>query len=248
MKCLILVAGYATRMYALSEECPKPLLTVKGKSILDWLLEDLRTSDQIDEFLLISNHKFISFFRDWVERQSIPIRLVDNGTCTNETRLGAVRDIQFAVDAAGIDDDLLVVAGDHLLDFSLTRFIDFTQEKQTSCIMHCYEPDRRCLSRSGVCEIGADDRLLGMEEKPAEPKTHWCALPFYFYTAEDVRKIKTAIEQGCGVDAPGSLAAWMCEHSVVHSMLLPGKRYDIGDLESYEKVQKEYPGILNPED
>ena len=248
MKCLILVAGYATRMYALSEECPKPLLTVKGKSILDWLLEDLRTSDQIDEFLLISNHKFISFFQAWVDRQTIPIRLVDNGTCTNETRLGAVRDIQFAVDAAGVDDDLLVIAGDHLLDFSLTRFIDFTQEKQTSCIMHCYEPDLRCLSRSGVCEIGENGRLLGMEEKPADPKTHWCALPFYFYTAEDVRKIRTAIEQGCGTDAPGSLAAWMCEHSVVHSMLLPGKRYDIGDLESYEKVQKEYPGILDPKE
>ena len=244
MKCLILVAGYATRMYELSEECPKPLLKIKGKAILDWLMEDLRTSDQIDEYLLISNHKFIDFFRDWVTRQAVPVRLIDNGTCTNETRLGAVRDIQFAVDAAGIDDDLLVVAGDHLLDFSMTRFIDFTREKQTSCIMHCYEPDLPTLSRSGVCELDEDGRVLGMEEKPAEPKTHWCALPFYFYTAEDVKKIKTAIAEGCGTDAPGSLAAWMCEHSPVHSMLLPGSRYDVGDLESYRKVQEEYPGIV----
>ncbi len=244
MKCLILVAGYATRLYTLTKECPKPLLTVRGKAILDWLLEDLRTSEEIEEFILISNHKFIGHFRRWAEAQTIPVRVVDNGTCTNEQRLGAVRDIQFAVDAAQIDEDLLVVAGDHLMDFSLTHFIDYALDKGTSCIMHCYEPDIKSLRRSGVCELGPDGRLLCLEEKPAVPKTHLCALPFYYYTAEDVRKIPMAIAEGCGTDAPGSLVSWMCRSSTVYSMEMPGLRFDVGDLESYENAQKNYPGIL----
>ena len=244
MKCLILVAGYATRMYALTREFPKPLLPVRGKAILDWLLEDLRTSDQIEEYVLISNHKFIEDFRRWSHNQPIPIRLVDNGTCCNEERLGAVRDIQFAVDAAKIDDDLLIVAGDYLTDFSITHFIDYAQDKKTSCIMHCFEPDPKVLRRSGVCELGEDGLLLSLEEKPAEPKSQLCALPFYYYTAEDVKKIPTAIAEGCGTDAPGSLVSWMCQNSVVHSMEMPGQHFDVGDLESYENAQANYPGIL----
>ena len=244
MKCLILVAGYATRMYALTREYPKPLLKVRDKAILDWLLEDLQKSDKIDEFILISNHKFIEAFRQWAQKQPIPIRLIDNGTCSNEERLGAVRDIQFAVDAAEIDDDLLVVAGDYLTDFSLTHFIDYALQKQASCIMHCYEPELKCLRRSGVCELGEDGLLLNLEEKPAEPKTHFSALPFYYYTAEDVRKIKTAIAEGCGTDAPGSLVSWMCCNSTVYSMEMPGLHFDVGDLESYEKAQVNFPGIL----
>ena len=244
MKCLILVAGYATRMYALTRETPKPLLPVRGRAILDWLFEDLCSSDQIDEYILISNHKFIEAFRRWAHEQPIPIRLIDNGTCTNAERLGAVRDIQFAVDAAGIDDDLLVVAGDYLTDFSLTHFIDFALKKRTSCIMHCHEPDRKVLSRSGVCELREDGLLLGLEEKPAEPKSELCALPFYYYTAEDVKKIPTAIAEGCGTDAPGSLVSWMCRNSTVYSMEMPGQHFDVGDLESYEKAQESYPGIL----
>ena len=96
---------------------------------------------------------------------------------------------------------------------------------------------------SGVSEVGEDDLLLSMEEKPAVPKSHWCTPPFYFYKREDVRKIKDAIADGCGTDAPGSLVAWMCKHSAVHSMEMPGKRYDIGNLESYRLVQETYRGI-----
>ena len=99
------------------------------------------------------------------------------------------------------------------------------------------------LSKSGVSEIDRDERLLSLEEKPAEPKSSWCTPPFYFYKREDVKKIRDAIVDGCATDAPGSLAAWMCRHSPMHSMEMPGSRYDIGNLESYDEVQKNYTGI-----
>ena len=109
--------------------------------------------------------------------------------------------------------------------------------------MRYYEADTKRLTKSGVAELGDGDVLVSLEEKPAEPKSHWCTPPFYFYKSEDARKIKDAIADGCGTDAPGSLVTWMCKHSVLHSMEMPGSRYDIGNLESYEMVKATYKGI-----
>ncbi len=245
MKCLILAAGYATRLYPLTRDFPKPLLKIGEKPILDWLLEDIHTSGRVDGYAVISNHRFAGHFRDWAKERALPITVVDDGTETNETRLGAVRDIQFAVDALGWDDDLLVIAGDNVLDFSLTRFIGYALQKGTSCAMRYYEADPARLSKSGVCTVDEDDRMTDFEEKPAEPKSHWCTPPFYFYKASDAMRIREAIDDGCAVDAPGSLLGWMCRNSVLHSMEMPGRRYDIGNLDSYRQVQQSYRGIVD---
>lgn len=243
MKCMILAAGYATRLYPLTANFPKPLLKVGDKTILDWLIDDINSSGEIDEYIVISNHRFSGHFRAWAEAHALPITVVDDGTDTNETRLGAVCDIQYAIDQLKTEDDLLIIAGDNVLDFSLTRFIQYAKQKNTSCTMRYYESDTRRLSKSGVSSVDENERLLSLEEKPSQPKSHWCTPPFYFYKAEDVRNIRNAIADGCGTDAPGSLVAWMCCHTVMHSMEMPGNRYDIGNLESYEQVQKNYKGI-----
>ncbi len=243
MKCLILAAGYATRLYPLTENFPKPLLKVGEKTILDWLLDDIHTSGLVNEYIVVSNHKFAHHFVSWAEGHPLPITVVDDGTSTNETRLGAVCDIQFAIEQLQLNDDLLVIAGDNVLDFSLTKFIQYARQKGTSCVMRYYESDSKRLSKSGVSEINDKEVLLSLEEKPAQPKSNWCTPPFYFYTAADVQKIRCAIADGCKTDAPGSLVAWMCQHSVMHSMEMPGSRYDIGNLESYQNVQASYKGI-----
>lgn len=243
MKCLILAAGYATRLYPLTENFPKPLLTVGEKTILDWLVDDIDTIGMIDEYVVISNSKYAHHFDAWAKTKPQKITVVDDGTSTNETRLGAVCDIQFAIDKLAIDDDALVIAGDNVLDFSLTRFISYAKEKQTSCIMRYYEPDSQKLLKSGVVTVDGDDRVLAMTEKSPTPATHWCCPPFYYYTKNDTRLVKKGIESGCGTDAPGSYIAWLCSQSPVHAMEMPGSRYDIGNLESYERVQATYKGI-----
>ena len=243
MKCLILAAGYATRLYPLTENFPKPLLKVQDKTILDWLIDDIDSLGLVDEYVVISNHKFADCFRAWCVQKTQKITVVDDGTSTNETRLGAVRDIQFAIDELSLDDDMLVIAGDNLLDFSLTKFIVYAKEKGTSCIMRYYEASTQKLQKSGVAEVDENDKILRLTEKPSEPKSNWACPPFYYYTKEDARLVKKGIESGCGVDAPGSYIAWLCTQTTVHAMEMPGKRYDIGNLESYERVQKEYKGI-----
>ena len=240
MKCLILAAGYATRLYPLTENFPKPLLKVGDKTILDWLIDDIRGGGLVDGFAVISNHKFAGHFRDWAPAD---VTVIDDGTSSNETRLGAVRDIQFALESLGCKDDVLVIAGDNVLDFSLCKFISYAQGKGTSCIMRYFEPAEARLHRSGVVEVDSDDRVLSMEEKPAEPRSNWCCPPFYFYTADDVARIPEAIADGCGTDAPGSFVAWLSQRSPVHAMQMPGSRYDIGNLESYRQVCASYRGI-----
>ena len=243
MKCLILAAGYATRLYPLTENFPKPLLKVQGKAILDWLIEDMDRSGVIDEYVVISNHKFAHHFDAWAAEKKQKVTVVDDGTESNETRLGAVRDIQFALEQLDIHDDVLVMAGDNLLDFSLTTFIDYALEKKTSCIMRYYEADAKKLSRSGVVTLDENQKVLAMAEKPQEPQSHWCCPAFYYYTAQDAGRLAEGITDGCHTDAPGSYVAWLCKQATIYAMEMPGSRYDIGNLEGYRKICEEYEGI-----
>lgn len=250
MKCLILAAGYATRLYPLTENFPKPLLDVGGKTILDHLVDDISGAEEgdcggtvVDEFVVISNHKFAGHFERWAGSKPQKITVVDDGTSTNETRLGAVRDIKFAIDSLGLDDDFLVIAGDNVLDFSLRRFLEYAAAKGTSCIMRYAENDDAHLRKCGVVCIDADEKVTHMEEKPALPKSRWCCPPFYVLTRADAARIGEAIASGCGTDAPGSLAAWLSANSTVHAMEMPGCRFDVGNLESYNKIRDTYSGI-----
>lgn len=244
MKCLILAAGYATRLYPLTENFPKPLLEVAGKPILDWLIDDMASTGMVEEYIVISNHKFAHIFEDWAAKKSeVKIRVIDDGTTSNETRLGAVKDIQYAIEQLQLDDDLLVMAGDNLLDFSLGEFMRYGKTKNATCVMRYYEANEAKLHKTGVIEIDANDGILSFKEKPANPKSHWCVPAFYYYTREDSHLIEKGIESGCGTDAPGSFIAWLCGQTKVYAWEMPGRRYDIGNLESYEDVKKTFAAL-----
>ncbi len=239
MKCIILAAGYATRLYPLTENYPKPLLKVGEKAILDWLVDDI--APLIDEFIVVSNHKFAQQFQGWAESKPQKITVIDDGTESNETRLGAVKDIQLA--AESIDDDCVVMAGDNVLDFSLQHFVRFATEKGTSCVM-CHEESRLpALQKTAVITVNDSNLITSYEEKPKEPKGHLAVPPFYFYRAADIHRIQEALDAGCGYDAPGSFAAWLSGQTPMHAFIMPGRRYDIGDMKSYETVQAVYKGI-----
>lgn len=239
MKCIILAAGYATRLYPLTENFPKPLLKVGEKGILNWLVDDV--APLIDEFIVVSNHKFAERFQAWADNKPKKITIIDDGTESNETRLGAVKDIQLA--ALGITEDCVVMAGDNVLDFSLHHFIRFAQEKGTSCVM-CHEENRlEALQKTAVITMDENSLITSFEEKPKEPKGNHAVPPFYFYRAVDIHRIQEALDAGCGYDAPGSFAAWLSWKVSMHAYVMPGKRYDIGDMKSYKTVQAVFKGI-----
>lgn len=240
MKSIVLAAGYATRLYPLTENFPKPLLEIAGKSILDRLLEDIDLIPEINEHIIISNARYYEHFAAWKEKSKLksPITIINDGSVSNETRLGAVCDIQFAIESLNIDDDILIVAGDNVIDFSFSTFVDLFKEKNSAVIMCSYEEDINTLRRSGVMIPDKDFKVIQMEEKPEDPKSNWRVAPFYIYKKEELHLIKKGIEAGCKTDSPGGFVSWLCTQTDVYALRMKGMRYDIGTLESYEHVKK----------
>ena len=240
MKNIVIAAGYATRLGELTKNYPKPLLKIGNSTILDRMLADIDRIPDIDEHIVVTNHKFAHIFREWAEKQAYakPVTIVDDGTETNDTRLGAVCDLLLALDQLHIDDDLLVVAADNILYFSFQEFVDFAREKETSCIMCHEQPDVEKLRRTGVIVVDDQMRVLNMEEKPQEPKSHWAVPPFYIYRKEDLPLVRGAVDNGCGRDAPGNLAHYMVEHTTMHAWPMSAGRFDIGSLDTYYEAQR----------
>lgn len=242
MKNIIIAAGYATRLYPLTENFPKPLLQVAGKSILDRMLEDIDSISDIDEHIIVTNHKFAHIFEQWKTETKYqkPVTVIDDGTSTNDTRLGAVRDLLLALSQCHVDDDIMVLAADNILNFSLQGFVDFFHQKQSSVIMCYHEPELRRLQRTGVIEANDDMRVLQMQEKPEVPVSNWAVPPFYIYRKEDLPLIRECLQHGCGFDAPGNLAHYLVDVTTIHVWQMPGSRYDIGSLDSYQEAQEIY--------
>lgn len=242
MKNIVIAAGYATRLGELTKNFPKPLLKIGENTILGRMLDDIDRIPEIDEHIIITNHRFAHIFEEWKAAQHYtkPITIVDDGTETNETRLGAVCDLLYAMQQLHIDDDLLVVAADNLLFFSFQEFADFARAKGTSCIMCHEQPELAKLQRTGVVELDADWRVLGMEEKPQVPKSHWAVPPFYIYVKRDLDLVRHSVENGCGKDAPGNLAHYMVEHTPMHAWQMSAGRFDIGSLDTYQEAVKRF--------
>lgn len=259
MKNIVIAAGYATRLGELTKNFPKPLLKIGDSTILGRMLDDIDTIPEIDEHIIITNHRFASIFEDWAKEQHYTkkITVIDDGTSTNETRLGAVRDLQFAIDVlqkreivnsnssnSKWPDDMLVVAADNLLFFSFKGFVDFAKEKGTPCIMCHEQPVREKLQRTGVVVLDENNKVLNMEEKPEEPKSTLAVPPFYIYRKENIDMIMHAIENGCGFDAPGNLAHYMVDNVPMHAWPMAGTgenlRFDIGSLDTYKEACEKY--------
>ena len=242
MKNIVIAAGYATRLGELTKNFPKPLLKIGENTILGRMLDDIDKIPEIDEHIIITNHKFAGIFEEWALKQSYtkPVTIVDDGTETNDTRLGAVCDLLFAMDKLKIDEDMLVVAADNILFFSFQEFVDFAKAKGTSCIMCHEQPSIEKLQRTGVIVLDDNDKVLNMEEKPQEPKSHWAVPPFYIYLKKDVDKVRHSVDNGCGKDAPGNLAHYMVEQVEMHAWKMTAGRFDIGSLDTYKEACEKF--------
>ena len=260
MKNIVIAAGYATRLYPLTQNFPKPLLKIGKRTILDRMLDDLDNIQDIDSHIIVSNHKFAPIFQEWAKKRMEespkrkPIRIIDDGTSTNETRLGAVRDLLLAINSFENGeqpilngqcsmvnnqwpDDIMVVAADNILNFSFQGFVDFFKAKNSSVIMCHHEPELRKLQRTGVIAVDENMKVLEMQEKPEKPVSNWAVPPFYIYKKEDLPLIRDCMNHGCGFDAPGNLAHYLVDVTTIHAWQMPGTRYDIGSLDSYQEAQ-----------
>jgi glucose-1-phosphate thymidylyltransferase len=236
VKAIVLAAGYATRLYPLTRAVAKPLLTVGGRPMLDHILDRIREVDEIDAVHVVTNRKFASSFHDWAESRGperLELAVHDDGTMSEDDRLGAVGDLEFVVERAGLaGDDLLVVAGDNLFDFSLADYVGWWRDKGEASAVAVHDVGEIALARRyGIVGLGGDDRIESFEEKPAEPRSTLAATATYLFDREHVRLIGRYLAEGNSPDQPGRFVAWLVSRVPVYGYMFDGDWRDIGDAE-----------------
>jgi glucose-1-phosphate thymidylyltransferase len=222
MKALILAAGYATRLRPLTDSIPKQLLPVGGRPIVDWILDRVEETSA-EEVHLVTNARFAEDFELWAKDKDVHIH--SDGTTSNEDRLGAIGDIRFV----GLDDDLLVIAGDNLFDYSLADYEQYWRERDGSCVAVLDVKDPELAKKYGIVDVDENDRVTNFVEKPEHPPTTLCATATYLYKRDHARLVATYLDEGNPPDQPGNFVAWLHRREPVYAYRFEGGWYDIGD-------------------
>ncbi len=242
MKCILLCAGYATRLFPLTENFPKALLEVGGRAILDYTLDKVNEIDEIDEIYLVTNAKYTPHFEKWAsEKNNIkPIKVFNDGTTNNDDRLGAIGDIEFVLESANVNDDILVLATDNLFEFKLLDFYNFYKTKNAPCVCVREEQDINLLKRVGVAKLDDEMKIVDFVEKPAEPQSKYAVYAEYIYPRAVLPEIKKYLEEGNSCDAPGNLVAYMYKKTPTYAYAFKGTCFDIGTHDALAEVNELY--------
>lgn len=246
MDVLILAAGYAVRLQPLTLNMPKSLLEVAGKKILDRILDKLiPVKDAVGTAYVISNEKYFQKFKEWLNAREAPfeIMLINDGSTTNENRLGAIRDMALAIDTGEIDGDLLVIAGDNLFEFDLKDFLAFASSRPDRVITAFRDiGDFGSATRFGVAKVDREGKVVDFEEKPKNPKSTLISTGIYYFPKDKLRMVKEYIRADTALDAPGNYIKWLASRGEVYGYVFDGDWFDIGDQKSYEEANKRYEG------
>jgi glucose-1-phosphate thymidylyltransferase len=229
VKAIVLAAGYATRLYPLTKTVAKPLLPVGGRPMLDHLLDRIREVEEVDAVHVVTNHKFADAFGEWASTRDVVVH--DDGTTSEDKRLGAIGDIAFVVDRAGLDgNDLLVLAGDNLFDYSLAGYVRWWEGKGEASAVVLYDVgDLELVKKYSNVEVNDDERLVSFVEKPEQPTTTLVATAAYLYHREHVQLLRRYLEESNPPDHPGRLVAWLVPRVPVYGYTAGGDWRDIGD-------------------
>ncbi len=243
MKVLILAAGYATRLYPLTKDRPKSLLLVGKKTIMDHLLQKIEGLPEIDRIYIVSNGKFYPVFRQWHGslKGREKVELINDGSTTNDSRLGAIGDIKLALETKNIYDDLVILAGDNMFDWDLRGFLEGTKSEPESFAIGAYEiGDKKEAYKYGVIELYEDGHVRNFLEKPQDPPSSLIATGMYYFPKDKLNLVAKYLINIDSKDAPGHFIEWLIKQEHVRCHVFRGKWFDIGDIGSYRKANLEF--------
>jgi glucose-1-phosphate thymidylyltransferase len=241
MQVLILAAGYATRLYPLTLDKPKPLLPVAGKPMIEYIIDNLAGIPDLTDIFVVSNHKFAGQFEDWAhgykgKRKTAKIKIVDDGSTSETDRLGAIGDMNLVIQREKIQGDLIVIAGDNLFSEPLQSFGNIAS-KLKQPLLGVYDVGSRDEAKKyGCVSVDSDNCVAFFEEKPKEPKSTLIAIALYYYPAEVVKMVETYLKEGNNADQPGRFVQWLYPTVPVFTWKVPGRWYDIGSKETLEEA------------
>jgi glucose-1-phosphate thymidylyltransferase len=226
VKALVLAAGYATRLYPLTETIAKPLLPIGGRPMVELILERIREADPL-EVHVVTNSKFADAFSQWAPAD---VTVHDDGTTSEDDRLGAIGDLRFVLESVGLDDDWLVVAGDNLFDYSLADYVRWWRSKGVASAVALYEhPVRELVKQYGIVELDEHERVVSFVEKPTDPQTNLAATACYLFHRDHVKLVATYLDEGNVPDQPGRFVEWLYRRAPVYGYRFSGEWLDIGD-------------------
>ncbi|TML34517.1 MAG: nucleotidyltransferase family protein [Actinobacteria bacterium] len=237
MKAVILAGGYATRLYPLTRDRPKHLLEVDGRPLLELLLERLPLGE-LDAVYVVTNAKFAERFREWAESYPTDVIVLDDGTTSEEDRLGAIGDLQLVIESEGIDDDLIVAAGDSIFTERLDDFARFGRERDAAAIAVYDVGNLEAMKQLSSIGVDADSRLVTFEEKPERPESTLAGIALYFYPRAIVPLVGEYLAEGNNPDQPGRLIGWLYERTPVYAWRVPGRWFDIGTPETLAQAER----------
>lgn len=241
IKAIIPAAGYATRLHPLTKDKPKALLEVRGKPILEHIIKKVLELD-VDEIFIVSNARFYPSFKEWKKGFSckVPVKLINDGTLTNETRLGQIGDIMLVMEKAKIDEDLLVVAGDNLFNFSLKPLHDFFMEKRTNVNALFDVKTMEAAKQLGTATIDDKNKITYFEEKAKKPKSTLASTGIYLVPKENLKLFSEYIDAGNPPDMMGFFMEWLMRNYELLGFVYKEKWFDIGWIEALEQTNKEF--------
>ena len=233
MKAILLCAGFGTRLYPLTINKAKPLLTVAGKPIVEHLIDQLAATGHIDSFVIVSNGKFAEDFNVWANGR---FQVISDGSMSNDTRLGTVRDLSYAIEKESLAGATIIAAGDNLFRFDFENFFDDYFKNPRNLILRYREDDKKKLRRTGVVGIEKDGKVISFEEKPKRPLTKWACPAFYLLETEGLNSAKDYLLENPEADSIGSFIGWLSNRMPVFTHEMRGSRLDIGDIEGYRNA------------
>ncbi|PIQ85699.1 MAG: nucleoside-diphosphate-sugar pyrophosphorylase [Candidatus Omnitrophica bacterium CG11_big_fil_rev_8_21_14_0_20_45_26] len=239
MKAMMLCAGYATRLYPLTKDKPKPLLPLAGRPMINYLIDKLQAIRELDEMCVVTNAKFFDHFQEWKEQYypREPIHVLNDHTDSNETRLGAIRDMNLALKSFNAEDDILVLASDNYFDSDLNQFAQNAVSHRPAATLAVYDvKDLKLATKYGLISHDNHYKITQFFEKPKHPTTTLASTGVYFFPKENLKLIDQFLAGNQNPDAPGHYIKWLSERTEVFAFPFEGTWYDIGDFESYRKA------------
>ncbi|MBD3164202.1 NTP transferase domain-containing protein [Candidatus Woesearchaeota archaeon] len=242
MKAIILAGGYAKRLWPLTKDTPKPLLMVGNKEIITRIIEKLEDIKEIDELVISTNAKFENKFKHYLQNITVSkqCRLVVEPSMGEGEKLGSIGGLNYLIDHLGLDDDVLVIGGDNIFEFSLRNFIDYYSDKDASVIALKKIEDRALLKKYGVCVLGKDELITDFQEKSDKPVSDLASTACYIFTYSDMMLIKKYLAGPNPPDAMGFFISWLISNASVYGYVFEEDWYDIGSFEQLDGARERY--------